>query len=90
MDRTVHDAFLEAVISEADAVRLGDPFDKQTTLGPLNNEAVAADLERHVADGEARGAKVLRRGRRQPGSPTDLLLQFTVADQVPVDSLPSG
>ena len=87
VDRAVHDTFLEAVLSEADAVRLGDPFDEQTTLGPLNNESVAAKMDRHVADGEARGAKVLRGGRRQPGHPTDLYYEFTVADQVPVDSL---
>lgn len=87
VDRAVHDTFLEAVVSEADAVRLGDPFDEHTTLGPLNNEAVAAKMDRHVADGETRGAKILRGGRRQPGRPTDLYYEFTVADQVPVDSL---
>jgi acyl-CoA reductase-like NAD-dependent aldehyde dehydrogenase len=87
VDRAVHDTFLEAVLSEADAVRLGDPFDDQTTLGPLNNESVAAKMDRHVGDGETRGVKILRGGRRQPGHPTDLYYEFTVADQVPVDSL---
>jgi acyl-CoA reductase-like NAD-dependent aldehyde dehydrogenase len=87
VDRAVHGAFLEAVLSEADLVRLGDPFDEQTTLGPLNNEAVAAKMDRHVSDGEARGARMLRGGRRQPGHPTDLYYEFTVADQVPTDSL---
>jgi len=72
VDRVVHDSFLEAVLAEADKVRLGDPFDEQTTLGPLNNEAVAAKMDRHVADGESRGAKVLRGGRREPGHPTHL------------------
>ena len=87
VDRAVHDTFVEAVLAEADAVRLGDPFDEQTKLGPLNNEAVAAKMDRHVADGEARGAKLLRGGRRQPGHPTDLYYEFTVVDQVPLSSL---
>lgn len=87
VDRAVHDEFLDAVVAEADAVRLGDPFDTQTTLGPLNNEAVAAKMDRHVADGEARGAKLVRGGRRQPGRPTELYYEFTVADQVPAGSL---
>src|SRR5262245_50106403 len=87
VDRAVHSTFLEAVLSEADAVRLGDPFDEQTTLGPLNNESVAAKMDRHMADGESRGVKILRGGRRQPGHPTDLYYEFTVADRVPVDSL---
>ncbi|HEY2509156.1 MAG TPA: aldehyde dehydrogenase family protein [Streptosporangiaceae bacterium] len=87
VDRAVHDSFTEAVLAQAEQVRLGDPFDEQTTLGPLNNEAVAAKMDRHMADGEARGAKVLRGGRRQPGHPTDLYYEFTVADNVPLDSL---
>ena len=66
---------------------LGDPFDTRTTLGPLNNEAVAAKMDRHVADGQCRGVDLLRGGQRRPGQPTDLYYEFTVADRVPVDSL---
>jgi acyl-CoA reductase-like NAD-dependent aldehyde dehydrogenase len=68
-------------------VCLGDPFDARTTLGPLNNEAVAAKMDRHVADGQRRGADLLRGGLRRPGQPTDLYYEFTVADRVPLDSL---
>jgi succinate-semialdehyde dehydrogenase/glutarate-semialdehyde dehydrogenase len=87
VERGVHDAFVDAVLAEADTVRLGDPFDASTTLGPLNNEAVAAKMDRHMADGERRGADLLRGGRRRAGQPTDLYYEFTVADRVPVDSL---
>jgi acyl-CoA reductase-like NAD-dependent aldehyde dehydrogenase len=83
----VHDDFLAEVLAAADRVRLGDPFDAATTLGPLNNEPTAAKMDRHVADGVDRGARVLRGGRREPGRPTDLYYEFTVVDQVPPDSL---
>jgi len=87
VERDVHDAFVDAVLAETDVVRLGDPFDARTTLGPLNNEAVAAKMDRHVADGDRRGADLLRGGQRRAGQPTDLYYEFTVADRVPLDSL---
>ena len=83
----MHDAFVDAVLAETDSVTLGDPFAPGTTLGPLNNEAVAAKMDRHVADGRRRGADLLRGGQRRPGQPTDLYYEFTVADGVPLDSL---
>jgi succinate-semialdehyde dehydrogenase/glutarate-semialdehyde dehydrogenase len=39
----------------AEVVRLGDPFDEATDLGPLNNEPTAAKMDRHLAAAEARG-----------------------------------
>src|SRR2546430_1872065 len=87
VERDAHDAFVDAVLAETDVLRLGDPFDARTTLGPLNNEAVAAKMDRHVADGHHRGADLLRGGQRRAGQPTDLYYEFTVADQVPLDSL---
>ncbi|MFE0792755.1 aldehyde dehydrogenase family protein [Streptomyces mutabilis] len=83
----VHDAFVEAVLREAERVRLGDPFDDKTVLGPLNNEGVAAKMDRHMEDARARGARVLTGGRRRGGMPTDLYYEFTVVDGVPEDSL---
>ncbi|MFJ8230605.1 aldehyde dehydrogenase family protein [Streptomyces sp. NPDC094448] len=83
----VHDAFVEAVLRESERVVLGDPFDEKTLLGPLNNEGVAAKMDRHLADARERGARVLRGGRRRPGMPTDLYYEFTVVDGVPEDSL---
>ncbi|MFE0423037.1 aldehyde dehydrogenase family protein [Streptomyces sp. NPDC058953] len=83
----VHDAFVAAVLRESERVVLGDPFDAGTLLGPLNNEGVAAKMDRHLADARERGARVLRGGRRRAGMPTDLYYEFTVVDGVPEDSL---
>ncbi|GLF97150.1 aldehyde dehydrogenase family protein [Streptomyces yaizuensis] len=83
----VHDEFVAAVLGEAERVVLGDPLDAKTLLGPLNNEAVARKMDRHVADARERGARVLLGGRRRAGMPTDLYYEFTVVDAVPEDSL---
>lgn len=70
--RDVHDAFVEAVLRAAGRVVLGDPFDEATNLGPLNNEGVAAKMDRHMADARERGALILTGGERRAGQPTDL------------------
>jgi succinate-semialdehyde dehydrogenase/glutarate-semialdehyde dehydrogenase len=85
----VHDEFVEATMKAAEVVRLGDPFDETTNMGPLNNEATAAKMDRHMADAVDRGAEVLVGGRRADGHPTDLYYEFTVLDNVPEDSLVS-
>ncbi|MGH8958121.1 MAG: aldehyde dehydrogenase family protein [Acidimicrobiia bacterium] len=85
----LHDEFVDATLKAAEAVRLGDPLDDETTMGPLNNESVAAKMDRHISDAVGRGAEVLAGGGRAEGYPTNLYYQFTVLDGVPEDSLVS-
>ena len=68
-------------------VVLGDPFAEATTMGPLNNEGVAAKMDDHVADAVERGAAVVHGGERAGGFPTDLYWQPTILDGVPADAL---
>jgi acyl-CoA reductase-like NAD-dependent aldehyde dehydrogenase len=78
--------FTERVVAATrDRVRLGDPFDPRTTMGPLNNEPTAAKFGRHVADAVARGAKLCCGGRRAAGFPTALYAEPTVLDGVTPD-----
>ena len=84
---SVHDEFVEAALEASHAVRLGDPFDEATTMGPLNNAPTAAKMDRHIADAESRGAEVLLGGGRASGFPTDLYYRFTVVDRVSEASL---
>jgi acyl-CoA reductase-like NAD-dependent aldehyde dehydrogenase len=66
---------------------LGDPFQESTNLGPLNNEPVAAKMDRHMADAVDKGAEVLAGGRRRTGMPTDLYYEYTLVDGVREDML---
>jgi succinate-semialdehyde dehydrogenase/glutarate-semialdehyde dehydrogenase len=83
---SVHDEFVEQSLLAAEDVRLGDPFDEQTNMGPLNNEPTAGKMDRHIADARDRGAELLAGGGRAGGFPTDLYYQFTVLDRVPEES----
>src|SRR5690606_21590501 len=83
----IHDEFVEATMKAAQAVKLGDPFDDDTNMGPLNNRMTAEKMDRHMDDADQRGAEILVGGGRASGFPTDLYYQFTVIDRVPEDSL---
>lgn len=85
----VHDEFVDAAMKASSAVRLGDPFEDTTNMGPLNNEATAVKMDRHVSDAVDRGAELLMGGSRAAGHPTDLYYEFTILDRVPEDSLVS-
>jgi acyl-CoA reductase-like NAD-dependent aldehyde dehydrogenase len=83
VDRAVHDAYLEALVNAVSHdVRLGDPLDGATTMGPLNNERTAEKTERHVREAEARGAEVVAGGERVPRHGSPLFFQPTVIDRV--------
>lgn len=83
----VHDAFIELLVKTAAGVTLGDPFDAAVNLGPLNNEGVAAKMDRHMDDARARGFDVLAGGGRRAGFPTNLYYEYTIVDGVAEDSL---
>ncbi|MDH3498887.1 MAG: aldehyde dehydrogenase family protein [Acidimicrobiia bacterium] len=82
----VHDEFVERSLEAAKVVRLGDPFNAETNMGPLNNEPTAAKMDRHLADARERGADVLVGGGRADGYPTELYYEFTIVDRVPEES----
>jgi acyl-CoA reductase-like NAD-dependent aldehyde dehydrogenase len=87
VDASVHADFTSACLGAAEVVKLGDPFDPATTMGPLNNEPTAAKMDRHIADAADRGARILRGGRRAPNFPTDLYYEYTLIDGVTPDML---
>jgi acyl-CoA reductase-like NAD-dependent aldehyde dehydrogenase len=77
--------FVERVVAATkDKIRLGDPFDPATTMGPLNNEPTAEKFDRHIADAIAGGARVCCGGHRAAGFPTRLYAEPTVLDSVTV------
>jgi acyl-CoA reductase-like NAD-dependent aldehyde dehydrogenase len=82
VERSVHDAFVERLLAAASAVRLGSPFDADSTMGPLTNEPTATKVDAHLADAVERGADVLTGGRRAEGKPTRLYYEPTVVSGV--------
>jgi succinate-semialdehyde dehydrogenase/glutarate-semialdehyde dehydrogenase len=80
---SVRNEFVERVVAAtAERVRLGDPLDSSTTMGPLNNEANASKFDLHVGAAREAGAIVCCGGSRAPGFPTRLFAEPTVLDGV--------
>jgi len=64
---TVADAFEELFVARMNSLRVGDPFDEKTDIGPLANEQGLLDVEEYIGDAVAQGARVLCGGHRVDG-----------------------
>ena len=65
----VADEFTRIFVDGMAALRVGDPMDPATQLGPLASPQVVDDIEKQVRESVARGARVLTGGKRldRPG-----------------------
>jgi len=85
---SVRQEFVERVVAAtAERVRLGDPLDPSTTMGPLNNEANASKFDAHVGAAREGGAIVRCGGQRASGFPTGLFAEPTVLEGVTGDMM---
>src|ERR687888_2445782 len=75
VDQRGHHDFLSAVVEEAGGWKLGDPFDEETLVGPMNNEPTAQKMDRHLEDALGKGAEIVVGGSREDGRPTELYYQ---------------
>jgi len=63
----VYDAFAEKFVRGMQTLKVGDPMDEATDVGPLATEQGRADLEELVDDATRSGARVLCGGERPEG-----------------------
>ncbi|HZR84395.1 MAG TPA: aldehyde dehydrogenase family protein [Candidatus Binatia bacterium] len=63
----IYDSFVEKMVARAKAIRVGDPLDPSTQLGPLVSEEQLDRVKRYVEIGKQEGARVLCGG----GPPDD-------------------
>jgi aldehyde dehydrogenase (NAD+) len=64
IDRRRHDEFVEALASRLSEVRVGDPFDPSTQMGPLAMSRQRDRVENYIAKGVADGATLATGGGR--------------------------
>ncbi|MBR8743525.1 aldehyde dehydrogenase [Nocardiopsis sp. MG754419] len=65
--RSVYDELLERVRERAERIRIGDPLDEATELGPLAFEEQRNKVAGYVDAGRTEGARVLTGGRSSDG-----------------------
>lgn len=77
---SIYNDFLERFIKGVSALKLGDPMDEATDMGPLARIDLAKDVEELVNKSVAMGAKVILGGKR-----TDAFYEPTVLTNVTTD-----
>jgi acyl-CoA reductase-like NAD-dependent aldehyde dehydrogenase len=79
--RSIHAEFRSRFVAATQALKAGDPRERDTFLGPLIDEASAERLSTWIAEAERAGAKRLCGGRRERNR-----LEATVLEDVPRDA----
>lgn len=77
VQRDVHDKFMELLLAKVNALKVGDPLDDATDVGPMIDEPSAANVEDWVREAVSSGATVSVGGTRKGN-----LLQPTVMTNV--------
>ena len=81
---SIYDSCERGFVEQMRALKIGDPMDPTTEVGPLANEQILADLESQVERAISAGARLLTGGRRVPGKP--LIYEPTALADVPRSS----
>ncbi len=68
VERSVHDQVVELFVNATNAVKVGDPSDEATEVGPLVSMRQRAKVEAYVESGKAEGAELVAGGVR-PSDP---------------------
>lgn len=75
---SIYSALRERLVAAVRALRMGDPRDEATFIGPMISEGEAARLEGWIERARAAGARVLCGGRRE-----GVMLEATLLEDVP-------
>jgi acyl-CoA reductase-like NAD-dependent aldehyde dehydrogenase len=78
----IFDAFAAELVALVEKLKVGDPLDETTDVGPMIDEDEAARVDGWVAEAVAAGARVLTGGRRLGGA----MYAPTVMADVPSDA----
>jgi 5-carboxymethyl-2-hydroxymuconic-semialdehyde dehydrogenase len=77
-EESIYEDLVQAVAERARAIRVGDPFDERTELGPLIRPEHLERVLGYVASAQTDGARLLAGGRRPSGLEEGNFLEATV------------
>jgi acyl-CoA reductase-like NAD-dependent aldehyde dehydrogenase len=61
----IHDEFVEKLAAKVADLKIGDPLDESTDMGPLSDVRILDKVVRHVEDARARGATIVTGGKHE-------------------------
>jgi succinate-semialdehyde dehydrogenase/glutarate-semialdehyde dehydrogenase len=80
----IYDNFLEKFVEQMRTLKVGDPFDETTEIGPLATEQIVKGVDEQVQKSIGAGARLLTGGNRIAG--TGFFYEPTVLVDVPKES----
>ena len=80
--RETYAEVVDRMAAAVGALRVGDPLDAETEVGPLVSAQHRERVEGYVKDGVAAGARLVAGGRRPAGEPTGWYLEPTLLADV--------
>ncbi len=82
VEESIYDAFLDKFVAAARALKLGDPLDPATEMGPLVSKQHYDRVTRYVQQGREEGAHLVTGGEPPPGLDRGYFLQPTIFTDV--------
>jgi len=79
---SIHDELVERIRAGLAAVRVGDPADESTTMGPVISRAQRDKVEKLIRTGEEEGARIVSGGGRPGGLDRGYFLEPTLFTEV--------
>jgi succinate-semialdehyde dehydrogenase/glutarate-semialdehyde dehydrogenase len=81
---SLYDRFCNLYTEMVRTLKVGDPTDRATQIGPLARQDLLEELDRQVEDSVSSGARLLEGGKRRNGK--GYFYEPTVLGEVPLDS----
>lgn len=77
----VYDAFIDALVNETSRVKIGDPLDRETDLGPMIDNKAAKRSQQWIEQAVEQGARVITGGKAE-----GRFMQPTIIENAPRES----
>ena len=80
LQESIREEVLSRVVEKAAQIRIGDPLDDNSQMGPLATEAQLSNIQSTLADATANGAELRYGGNTPPGLETGWYIEPTIVD----------
>ncbi len=80
LQESIREEVLSRVVEKAAQIRIGDPLDDNSQMGPLATEAQLSNIQSTLADATANGADLLYGGNTPQGLETGWYIEPTIVD----------
>jgi betaine-aldehyde dehydrogenase len=86
IERSIAEDFMARLKQRVDAIKVGDPMDPDTQMGPLSNRQQYQKVQRYIQQGLADGLNLISGGGRPQGMDKGYFVRPTIFADVPFDS----